>query len=120
VLWEKNENTPDIASLLLSDNRLYYTARKSGILSCVDAKSGKPHYENQRIDGVRELYSSPVAAAGRVYITGRDGTTTVIRDSEDLEVLATNRLGEPVDTTPALAGEDIIIRSAKHLYLISK
>ena len=120
VLWEKNENTPDIASLLLSNGRLYYTARKSGILSCVDAKTGKAHYENERVDGVRELYSSPVAAAGRVYITGRDGSTTVIKDGDDLEILATNSVGEPVDTTPALVGRDIIIRGAQHLFLISK
>ena len=120
VVWEKNRNTPDIASLLLSNGRLYYTARKSGILSCVDAKTGKPHYEGERVDGVRDLYSSPVAAAGRVYITGRDGTTAVIEDGDDLEVLATNRLGEPVDTTPALVGKEVIIRGAKHLYLISK
>ena len=119
VLWEKNENTPDIASLLLSDGRVYYTARKSGILSCVDAKTGAPHYEKQRIDGVRDLYASPVAAAGRVYVTGRDGTTTVLADSEDYEVLSTNRLGEPVDATPALVGNEIIIRGAQHLYLIS-
>ena len=120
VLWEKNENTPDIASLLLSRGRLYYTARKSGILSCVDAKTGKAHYEKQRVDGVRELYASPVAAAGRVYLTGRDGTTTVLKDSDDFEILASNQLGEGVDATPALAGGDIVFRGARHLYLISK
>ena len=120
VLWEKNDGTPDIASLLLSNGRIYYTARKSGILSCADAKSGKTHFENERVDGVRELYASPVAAAGRVYITGRDGTTTVLKEGDDFEILATNRLGEPVDATPALAGKDIIIRGAKHLYLITK
>ena len=66
------------------------------------------------------LNSSPVAAAGRIYITGRDGSTTVIKDGEELEVLATNSVGEPVDSTPALVGNDIIIRGAKHLFRISK
>lgn len=120
VIWEKQDATPDIASLLLSDGRVYYTARKSGILTCVDAKTGAAHYEKERVDGVRELYASPIAAAGRVYITSRDGNITVIKDGEDLEVLATNRLGEPVDATPALVGKDIIIRGAEHLYLITK
>ena len=60
------------------------------------------------------------SAAGRVYITGRDGNITVIKDSDDLEVLATNRLGEPVDATPALVGKEIIIRGRQHLYLIAK
>ncbi len=120
VLWEKEEYTPDIPSLLLSNGRLYYTARKSAILSCVDAKTGEAHYENERVDGVRELYASPVAAAGRIYITGRDGSTTVIKDGEDLESIATNSVGEPVDATPALVGNDIIIRGAKHLFRLTR
>ena len=68
---------------------------------------------------MRELYASPVAAAGRVYITGRDGSITVIKDGTDLEVLATNKLPDPIDATPALVGKDIVIRGARHLYLIS-
>ena len=120
VLWTKNEQTPDIPSLLLSDGRLYYTSRKSPILSCVDAKTGAAHFERQRIDGLRELYASPVAAAGRVYITGRDGNITVIKEGDDLEVLANNKLDDHTDATPALVGKDIIIRGAKNLYLITK
>ena len=120
VLWSKDQHTPDIPSLLLSKGRLYYNARKSGILSCVDAKTGKPHYENERVDGIREMYASPVAASGRVYITGRDGTTTVIEDGDDLNVLATNKLNDRTDATPALVGNQIVIRGASHLYLIAK
>ena len=54
VLWTKNDLTPDIPSLLLSNGRLYFTARKSPILSCADAKTGEFHYRRERIDGLRE------------------------------------------------------------------
>ena len=120
VLWTKNDQTPDIPSFLLVGKRLYYTARKSPIITCVDAKTGENHFERERIDGLRELYASPVAAGGRVYITGRDGNITVIRDADALEVLATNKLDDHTDATPALVGDEIIIRGAKHLYLIAK
>lgn len=103
-----------------TDKRLYYTARKSPILSCVNAKTGKPHFERERIDGLHELYASPIAAAGRIYITGRDGNITVIRDADHLELLATNKLDDHTDATPALIGKEIIIRGASHLYLIAK
>ena len=120
VLWTKNDQTPDIPSLLLSNGRLYYTARKSPILSCVDAKTGDMHFERERIDGLRELYASPIAAAGRIYVTGRDGNITVLKEGDALEVLATNKLNDHTDATPALVGKQIVIRGARHLYLIAK
>ena len=65
------------ARTLLYDGLLYFLKNNAGILSAFDATSGRPHYQAQRIDGIPEVYSSPVAAQGRVYITGRDGTTVV-------------------------------------------
>jgi len=61
-----------------------------------------------------------VGAAGRVYITGRDGTTLVIRHADELEVLATNRLGEPVDASPAIVGDCLYLRGERHVYCISE
>ena len=58
---------------------LYFLKTNSGILSAFDAKTGKPHYQNQRLDGVPNVFASPVAARGRIYIPGREGTTIVIR-----------------------------------------
>jgi outer membrane protein assembly factor BamB len=67
------------ARTLLYDGLLYFLKNNAGILSAFDATSGRPHYQAQRIEGIPEVYSSPVAAQGRVYITGRDGTTVVLR-----------------------------------------
>ena len=117
-VWTLEKGTPDIPSLLLSDGRLYFHSGKEGILSCHDAKTGKPHYSRERIEGMRGVYASPVAAAGHVYLTSRDGVTVVIKDSAKLEIVATNELGEPVDATPALVDKQIFIRGAKHLYCI--
>ena len=33
-----------------------------------------------------------------------------------MEIVAVNELGEPVDATPAIIGDEIIIRSDKHLF----
>ena len=51
------------------------------MLSCVDAKTGAPHYTAQRIPGVDKTYASPVAAGGYVYLTSVSGTTVVIKDA---------------------------------------
>ena len=59
-----------------------------------------------------------MAAAGRVYLVDRDGTTLVIRQGDRLEVLATNRLDDPIDASPAVAGRQLFLRGEKYLYCI--
>ena len=120
VLWTVSRGTPDIASLLLTGGRLYFHSGKDGILSCYNAKTGEAHYSRERIPGLNRVYASPVAAAGHVYLTGREGLTVVVEDGPELKVVASNELGEPVDATPALAGSEIFIRGNRHLYCIAE
>lgn len=119
VVWTVSRDTPDLASLLLSESRLYYCKGKSGLVSCVDAKTGKPFYSTQRT-GLNTLYASPVAAGGVVYLSDRDGKTVVIKDSEEFEIIATNSLGETIDATPAPVDGELFIRGERHLYCISE
>ena len=90
------------------------------MLSCVDATTGKAHYETTRIPNLSNIYASPIAAGGHVYLTGRSGTTVVIEDSEQLKVVATNSVGETVDATPAPVDSELFIRGEKHLFCISE
>lgn len=119
VVWTLTRNTPDIASPLLSNGRLYFHKGKSGILSCLDATSGRPHYTAERT-GLGAIYASPIAAGGHVYLTDRDGTTVVIKDADQLTVVAENSVGETVDATPAPVGDELFIRGEKHLFCISE
>ena len=119
LAWSWEKNIPDIASPLLSGKRLYFHNKKSAQLSCVEPLSGKAHYTAGKIPGLSTLYASPIAAGGHVYITGRSGTTVVIKDSEKLEIVATNSLEEGVDTTPAAVGNELFIRSEKHLFCLA-
>ena len=120
VAWSVSRDTPDVASPLLSGNRLYYYKGKSGQLTCVDAKTGKAAYSAARIDGLNNIYASPVAAGGRVYLTDRSGTTVVIKDADQLEILATNSVGETVDATPAPVDNELFIRGENHLFCIAE
>lgn len=122
IVWHSDKSGPYVPSPLLYGDRLYFCKSSTNVVSCLDAKTGEPLIDQERIPGLSDLYASPVGAAGRVYFTGRDGTTVVIRDvarqAPKLEVLATNRLGEPVDASPAIVGNQIFLRSDKHLYCI--
>lgn len=119
VIWTIDHDTPDIASPLLSSGRLYFHKAKLGVLTCVDAVSGKLHFGPERVPGLDTIYASPIAADGQVFLTSRNGTTVVIKDSDAFEIVATNSLGETVDATPAPVDNELFIRGAEHLFCIS-
>lgn len=111
ILWKIDRGTPYVPSPVLVGDRLYFTQRNEPLLSCVDIKTGRTLIDRARLPGLTSLYASPVAAAGRIYFTGQDGTTVVIKQADRLEVLATNRLGVPIDASPALVGKQMFLRS---------
>jgi outer membrane protein assembly factor BamB len=119
IVWETSRDTPYVPSPLLYDGLLYILKTNSAILTAFDAKSGKPHYQVQRLDGLNEVFSSPVGAVGRVYITDREGTTLVIRNNATFEVLAKNTLNDGFDASPALVDGEIYLRGYKYLYAIA-
>ena len=116
IIWHSDKGASYVPSPLLYGDRLYFTKSNNGILSIVDAATGEPLVDQQRLGAIGSIYASPVGAANRVYITGRDGTTMVLRNADQVEVLATNRLGEPVDASPALCGGQLFLRGERHLY----
>ena len=72
-----------------------------------------------RIPGVETTYASPVAAGGYVYLIARNGTTVIIKDANELSIVATNSVGKTVDATPSPAGKELFLRGEKHLFCIS-
>src|SRR5262249_26555383 len=103
---------------LLAGDRLYFTQSNNALLTCLDTKTGKPVIDRERLTGLDSLYASPVGAAGRIYLVGRDGTTLVLKQSDKLEILATNLLDDPIDASPAVAGKQLYLRGEKYLYCI--
>ena len=80
IVWTMDRDTPYVPSPLLYDGILYFLKSNNGILTALDAKTGKPHYSQQRLDGVPNVFASPVGARGRVYLPGPRG-----RDAGDQE-----------------------------------
>jgi outer membrane protein assembly factor BamB len=119
TLWTWAEGTPYVPSPSLSGRRLYFTANTNSILSCLDVTTGRPISEPKRLSGVGNLYASPLIANGHVYITGRDGTTVVLKDDDSLEVVATNELKDQIDASPIAVGNQLFLRSWKKLYCIA-
>jgi len=120
IVWQLDRDTPYVPSPLLYNGILYILKTNNGILSAFEAKTGKPHYQLQRLDAVPNVFASPVGAAGRVYFPGREGTTLVIRNSATFEVLAKNTLDDGFDASPALVDKEMFLRGYKYLYSIAE
>jgi outer membrane protein assembly factor BamB len=118
ITWKFDRDTPYVPSPLLFDDMLYFNKLNNGILTCLDAQTGKPIIESTRLQGLSNIYASPVGAAGRVYFVGRDGTTLVLKRSDNVELLATNKLDDSIDASPAIVGTQMFLRGQKHLYCL--
>jgi outer membrane protein assembly factor BamB len=119
IAWSHNKSTPYVPSPLLYGDHLYFFAGNNATLSCFDAKSGKPHYEAERLNGLFGMYASPLGAADRVYILGRDGGAVVLKKSDTLQLLATNKLADKFDASPVAVANELYLRGHEHLYCIA-
>ena len=120
IRWSRSKNTPYAPSPLLVDDLLYVVTGNNGVLSCLDAKAGAPHFEGERLEGISGIYASPVSAKDRVYVLGRNGACLVLKQGTKFEILARNKLEDKTDASIALAGTDLFVRGHQYLYCISE
>jgi len=120
VTWKINRHTPYVPSPLLVDGRLYFIRHLQGLLSCMEARTGRPIFGPLRLPGMRMVFASPVAAKGRIYITDRNGTTLVLSQASEPETLARNRLDDSFSASPAIVGRTIFLRGVHSLYCIAE
>jgi len=118
VLWDYNRDTPYVPSPALYGGSLYFVKVNTNMITSLDARTGKPHFARKRLPGISGIYASPAAANGRVYFAGRNGVTVVVNHGTDFEVLAENVLDDKFDASPAIAGDEIILRGHGFLYCI--
>jgi outer membrane protein assembly factor BamB len=118
LLWSYDKDTPYVPSPVLVGGGLYFLKSNSGILTALDAASGTARF-SERLEAVPNVYASPVAADGRIYVVGREGSAVVLEAGPQLKVLATNRLDDAFDASPALVDRELYLRGARHLYRIS-
>ncbi|MFM7214840.1 MAG: hypothetical protein ACKO3H_08180, partial [Verrucomicrobiota bacterium] len=72
-------------------------------------------------EGIRDfVFASPVGAAGRLYITGRDGTTVVLGRDADNAVVSVNRLDDSFSASAALGGHELFLRGERFLYCLAE
>ncbi len=119
INWEHDRDTPYVPSPLLLDDNLYFLKQNKAILTCLDKKTGKVHFERQRIGGIRSIYASLAGADNKIYAVGREGLTVVFRHGSRFEILSENRLDDSFDASPVFIGADLYLRGHHRLYCLS-
>ena len=118
-LWQRSAEAAGIPSMLSYDHKLYFLNGNRGMLSAIDPATGEVLYGPERLKGVADVFASPVAASGRLYVVGRDGTIEVLSALPKIETLAVNKLEDQFDASPAIAGNELFLRGHASLYCIA-
>jgi outer membrane protein assembly factor BamB len=111
MAWEQDKNPPKLPSMIYSHPHVF-AITEGGMAWCATAANGEVLWR-ERIGGT--FAASPILHQNRIYITGDDGSTTVLSASPKFEVLSRNPLGLPVQASPAIYKNSFLIRSSSHL-----
>jgi outer membrane protein assembly factor BamB len=119
IAWTYDRGTGYVLSNILYGDYVYLVSDK-GIVTCLDARTGRLVYEGGRVPVPATFMASPVAYDGKLLLTSIDGDTFVLQAGPEHRVLRTNSIGEPAASTPALSQGRVLIRGATHLYCIRR
>lgn len=115
LAWKFQRSVPQLPSPLVYRG-VVYMINEGGILTTLDAATGKP-YKQARLRGEADIfYASPVAGDGKVYFSSHTGVITVLKAGPDHEVLAVNHLDGEILATPALADSRVYVRTRLALH----
>ncbi|MCG6927760.1 MAG: PQQ-like beta-propeller repeat protein [Acidobacteria bacterium] len=118
VLWTRDRDTPYVSTPLLYRGQLYFFKHVSSFFTSVDAATGQTLF-TERV-GLGRVFASPVAAAGRIYLLGREGKALVLEPGPTLKVLAENQLDDGFDASPVIVGGDLYLRGRRFLYAVAR
>lgn len=116
IQWSDRKGVAKKSSQLLVDG-LFYMTSDDGILSCREPATGEMVWQ-KRV--AKEFAASPIFADGKIYLFSTAGEVLTIRPGREYVLLAKSELGDGYMASPAVVGNDLILRSKSHLYLIRK
>jgi outer membrane protein assembly factor BamB len=117
-LWHHTQQIPQRIGSPVIVGEHAYILTDSGLAQCLEVKTGADLWKKERAGG--SAWGSMVAAAGRLYVTGQEGTTHVFAAKSQFEELATNPLGEQTRASIAVADGEVFLRTYKHLWCIAE
>lgn len=111
ILWSSPAKCYEQSMLIVGDQ--LYGVAEGGLVYCWDTDDGTIHWRERLTKGPES--ASPILAGGHIYHANERGKIFVIKpNTEKLELVAENQLGEEIFATPVICRNRILIRSAKY------
>lgn len=117
-LWQEVRHNGGIGSGVAKDGKLYYQD-SGGIAYCDDMKTGKTLWK-ARLPGAGKSWGSFVLAGDRIFSLSQAGDTVVFEASpEQFTLIGQSDLGEETNSSLAIAGKEIFVRTHQALWCIA-
>ncbi len=108
ITWTNSKTIPKRSSPLLVDGLLYMVS-DAGIITCVDAATGKEVWQKRHAGN---FWASPIYADGKLYFPNQEGNTIVLAAGKEYKLLAENKLDIGCTASPAVVGNSYARRCA--------
>jgi len=99
---------------------IYFLPENEGRLSCLNAQDGSEYYTNEWLEGLGDIFTSPVGIKDCIYFLGRNGLACVVKHGPEFEILSKNQLDDTFIAPPVIIGDTIFLRGYKNLYSIKQ
>lgn len=114
VVWRTVRGAPRLVSPVIVGDLLYLLG-ENGVMRCVEAATGEEVWQ-ERVGG--EYYASLLYGDSNIYCFSQEGKATVLKAGRTFHVIATNQLDAGFMASPAVVGNNLILRTKTHLYRI--
>lgn len=119
-LWESTTGA-NVTSPVYYDGHLYWASDKA-IENCLRASDGQEVYR-ERLPTRARIYSSIVRAGNKLYVTTRDQGIVVLAARPEYQELAINVIESDktlINASPAVSGNQLLLRTDSYLYCIGE
>jgi hypothetical protein len=122
VLWRVGKGS-NVSAPVYLDGYLYWFHEKEGVALCLNAENGELVYEEDLNPQPGLIYSSVLAADGKLYGVSRENGTYVLAAKPEFKQLAVNELGDDssrANASPIVSDGQILLRDDQAIYCIGK
>ncbi len=111
IAWRTDRGVPAKPSLVAS-GKLLYMIDDNGVFTCLNSDDASVVFR-KRVQG--NFSASPLLVAGYIFLCNQEGVITIVKQGLEFEEIATIQLDEKLMASPAVANNDLLIRSEHSL-----
>ncbi len=114
--WKQTRGLPYVPSPLVYQGHVYMV-KNGGMLSCMEANTGKVLYREERLGALGDYYSSPIGAGKHIVVASQSGVVSAMEaGSPELKIVFQIDFDDPIMATPAAVDDRLYLRTSQTLY----